>query len=260
MKQEFKLERTALIDGDIIAFETAAWAASAQADVLAMTERLTAQLADWTHRAFCTKQIVTLSCAKEDGFRRGAFPLYKQHRTTEPPPMLEHAKLILKEHFGALVRPGLEADDIMGILATNGKVENPVIVSIDKDMRQIPGWLFNPNKMDFPEYIHADDGYRVFLTQWMTGDTSDGYKGMDKCGPAKAEKLLADWDGTIEGGRALVVAAYVDHPKGYTPQYVEQMGTVARILTAGDWDGEKRKPLPFTLTSTELEAWAVKVS
>jgi hypothetical protein len=250
-----KVERTALIDGDFIAYQTAAWAVAAQADLLAVTERMQAQLGDWAERAFCTKSIVALSCSRDDNFRRGVYPFYKNNRTTEPPPFLDAAKDIIRDNYTCVTRPHLEADDVIGIMATNGKIENPVVVAVDKDMRQIPGLYFNPDKMDFPERITVGEANHTFLMQWLCGDTTDGFKGMFRVGPKKAEGMIpppcmleTDVGGALEGEKA-VFEAYADHPKGYDLEYVLQMRACARILRAEDWDGKK----PLVVTEDNLD-------
>ena len=51
----------------------------------------------------------------------------------------------LKTEYEVVIMPTLEADDALGIYAT----DNPgnVICSPDKDMRQIPGRLFDMSEM-----------------------------------------------------------------------------------------------------------------
>src|SRR3990172_4114069 len=255
---DFKVTRTALIDGDFVAYQTAAWAHTSQSDVLAMTERLMAQLTDWARHAFCSKIIVALSCPREDGFRRKAYPLYKAHRNADPPAMLDTAKQVLRDEFQTVEMKGLEADDIMGILATNGKIFSPVMVSVDKDLLQIPGWHFNPEKQDFPTFIPLEAADRAFHMQWLTGDTGDGFKGLEGIGPKKAEKILEAVKG-IDNIVLAVAVAYASHAEKYTRDYCEAMARCARILRWEDWDSENRRPVLFTVPEWLVEiAWPTK--
>ena len=50
-------------------------------------------------------------------------------------------------------------------------------MSDDKDMKTIPGRLYRPMSDELLE-ITAEDADRYFLTQVLTGDTADGYKGV----------------------------------------------------------------------------------
>ncbi len=81
----------------------------------------------------------------------------------------------------------------MGILSTHPtKIQGKkIIVSEDKDMRTIPGWLYNPgpNKDIEPKYINEFEADRYHLYQTITGDSTDGYKGCPGAGPIRAALL-----------------------------------------------------------------------
>jgi DNA polymerase-1 len=235
-------DRTALIDADYLAYQAAAWAHSYQASLDELVERLEADLKKWVTGAFCSTSIALWSCDREDNFRRGCYELYKAHRTGTPPAMLEDAKRAVDEIVDRSLRiDHLEADDLIGILATNGKVSNPVMVSVDKDLRQIPGWHFNPNKEDFPVFVREDEALSFFCLQWITGDSTDGFKGLPGVGPAKGRKLLD----VYEGGPVLnAVMAYLD--KGVSVEDMLAQARCARILRAEDFNPDDRTPILWT--------------
>lgn len=243
MAREYYVERTALVDADYLAYEAAAWAHSTQADQLELTERVQGTVRQWADGAFAAKWVVLLSCDREDNFRRDHYPLYKAHRTADPPAMLELAQQVIRDmSMVVLTRPRLEADDLMGILATNGKVTNPVIVSRDKDMRQVPGWHYNPYAEDFPVYVSDYDADRLFYQQWLTGDSTDGFGGIKGCGPKGAEKILntharEDWDQAVLQHYAA---------QGYTAEQALAQARCARILRAEDYDSETKDVRPWT--------------
>jgi DNA polymerase-1 len=213
----YLVQRTALIDADFIAYEAAAWAHATQADVFDLTQRVEGTVKEWAEKACASKWIVMYSCSREENFRRDWYPLYKAHRTSEPPAMLDAAQQVIKDMSATVVyMPRLEADDVMGIAQTNGKTPNTVIVSVDKDMRQIPGWHCNPHKEDFPVFVTEDEADYLFYMQWLTGDATDGYGGI------AYEK--ADYDLTQAVGQA----------------------RCARILRASDWNSEDRLIIPWT--------------
>jgi 5'-3' exonuclease len=94
------------------------------------------------------------------------------------------------KNWEAVVSKGEEADDLIGIAATEGGKES-IVVSIDKDMLQIPCRHYNPNKKEFT-VVSDFDGLKFFYTQILTGDRADNIKGLYGVGPKKAEKMLAD--------------------------------------------------------------------
>ena len=68
-------------------------------------------------------------------------PLYKGNRNRKKPCGYKRVIEALKKEYKVIIKPGLEADDAMGIYAT--KFPGNIIASPDKDMRQIPGKLYN---------------------------------------------------------------------------------------------------------------------
>lgn len=116
---------------------------------------------------------------------------YKGNRKdVEKPQHLEAIRKHMVKNWEAIVSKGEEADDLIGIAATEGGKES-IIVSIDKDMLQIPCRHYNPNKKEFT-VVDEFDGLKFFYTQILTGDRADNIKGIYGVGPAKAKKMLAD--------------------------------------------------------------------
>ena len=83
--------------------------------------------------------------------------------------------------------PSLEADDAIGIYATSH--DNCVMVSPDKDMRQIPGVLYN---LDETITINKQEGWEWFLIQTLAGDNTDGYSGAPGFGVKTSAKFFAE--------------------------------------------------------------------
>ena len=131
-------------------------------------------------------------------FRKRLDPTYKGHRNRKKPCGYKRVINKLKEDFPVVVMPNLEADDAIGIYAT--KEEGHIICSPDKDMRQIPGELYDlSNEVTL---ITAEQGNRWHLVQTIAGDQTDGYAGVPSIGVKRAEALLdskgCSWKTVVE--------------------------------------------------------------
>lgn len=234
----YKINRTAIIDGDIIAYTAACWAQAQNIDDENLCGRVENETLRWASEAMCNKFIVAFSCSRDKNYRRTLWADYKLHRADKPtPPGLLTAKTHMRFHFSCIEAPHIEADDFLGILGSRPILKDgsiPVMVTIDKDLRQVPGWHFNPDKEDHPVRITEEEGNRFFHKQWIMGDATDNIPGLWKWGPAKADQLLEGLSGA-EMTQA-VLQAYQDHPKGYPVEYAYVMAQCVRILRAGDYD------------------------
>jgi DNA polymerase-1 len=96
----------------------------------------------------------------------------------------------LVKAWGATISDGQEADDEIAIRATELGSEC-IIVSIDKDFMQVPGWHYNFIKRE-KKSVTEEEGLRFFYKQILTGDNADNIKGIKGVGPVRAEKMLKD--------------------------------------------------------------------
>ena len=172
-------------------------------------------------------------------FRKKILPEYKGHRNRKKPCGYKRIISALKEEYKVIVKPTLEGDDTMGIYAT--KYPGNMIVSPDKDMKQIPGQLYN---FDETFTITPEQGAKWHLTQTMAGDQTDGYGGIPGIGVKRAESLFK------ENGCSwkTVVTAFED--KGLTEEDALVNARLARILTADDYDFTKKRPKLWTPSSS----------
>lgn len=192
--------------------------------------------------------LVFSTSRKYPNFRYSVLPTYKHNRTKLVKPQL-HAVLheFCNKEFPTKQVNHLEGDDVIGILMTKypGKY---MCATIDKDLQQIPGHHFNFNKKTYKE-VTEQEGDLYFYTQVLTGDSTDGYKGLPGCGPKGAEKLMqmaldactpwADHHQLNKTRWELIVTAYEE--KGLTEADALQQARVARILRASDYDFKKKK-------------------
>lgn len=155
-----------------------------------------------------------------------------------------------EKKYNVITRPGLEADDVMGILATKPGGPDSIVISQDKDLKTVPCTVWDGENLT--TYTEAEaDYYHMFQT--LTGDKTDGYPGCPGVGPVKAEKLLSGcWAGcadlTEEDCRASawnkVIDTYIK--AGLTAEDAVLSARLARILRWSDWDTEKQEPILWT--------------
>ena len=192
------MKRMILIDGDIVAYQASAvtqrvfdWGDGNTSEVADLDEALkiaSRTIDKYMSDLFASDYVVALS-DPDANFRKGVLPTYKSNRKGVPKPVNYNAvRRYLLDEFDGKLKPGLEGDDIMGIIQTSPEMyrgSEKIIVSIDKDMQTIPGLLYNPREGEVVEITtaHAE---RYHLLQSVAGDIVDGYSGCPGVGMGKA--------------------------------------------------------------------------
>ncbi len=265
--------RIALLDSDIIAYAVSAasqddfnFSAAGGVDARSVDKkqcwRLCDELVAKHADAVKADQVVVCLSDPDNNFRKELDPTYKANRAgAEKPELLMLAKEYLYEEYRSYIRPRLEADDIMGILATRPSllgrgVSDTIIVSEDKDMRTIPARVYNPNYPDLGvQEISELDANRFLLWQTIVGDPTDGYPGCRGVGAGgewnpelgdfelgvrslpyahdvlSATDMLEAWD--------TVLLAYAS--KGLSEDMAIHQARLARILRAEDYNFKTHK-------------------
>lgn len=178
---------------------------------------------------------VLFCLSAQDGnyFRKRVLPTYKAARAGKRKPVCYKALLEwLKMAYKVVQVPHLEADDVMGILAT----KNPrasIIISGDKDMKSVPSWQYDFIHDEFSD-VTEEEADRNFLMQALMGDATDGYSGCPSIGKVTAAKLL-DKDCSWQ----TVVAAYKS--KGLSEAEALANARCARILRNTDYDMKEKR-------------------
>lgn len=173
-------------------------------------------------------------------WREQVLESYKRNRVQRRPLIFEDLRKWVEGHPKAYTVPHLEGDDLLGIWMTDDSFlanAEKVCVSIDKDMKQIPGLHIN--------YQHArDDGVweptriteveadRFHMYQTLTGDSVDGYKGCPNVGPKRAEAVLSKGE-SLEEWWELVKAEY--EKRGIAEEDMIKQAQVSRILRRTDY-------------------------
>lgn len=148
----------------------------------------------------------------EKSFRKNLSKTYKSNRKKND------YVWMLREHYrfnGAKFSSTLEADDLISIRAKELGIGNYVILSMDKDLKQIGGYFwsyYSQKSKDFygneivneygfseieykqkeVEFIDKETADKLFWAQMLMGDSSDNIQGLKGIGVKTAEKILKD--------------------------------------------------------------------
>lgn len=269
------MTRTLLLDADLLAYRATAanertydWSGTGQravaADEEAAREVVETEIERLAERLGADDLIVCLSDDYNSFRKERVDPTYKSIRNNvERPTLLYDVKEWMAETYETVRWTALEADDVMGILATDPtRTDERIIVSADKDMMTIPGKLYRPQDNEGRKHaviqeISVEEADRFHLYQTIVGDQTDGYPGLPGAGPVAAEPLLAgigweSYDHALKSGPRkgeievrwksvslspweAIVSAYAK--AGLTEADAIKQARLARILRYGEWDG-----------------------
>lgn len=196
-------------------------------------ERLDNELEALVNQFSASELIVCLS-SREGNFRKDLAEYYKATRRPKPELWeVTRSYLELEQINHRVVQFNrLEGDDALGILHTGMYLGKSIMVTIDKDMRTIPGRVHFTNKQRGVEEITPRAAAMFHLSQVITGDSTDEYPGLPGAGPARWTKIAAEWDGRkMLGLWDLVVKAYKS--KGKTEEDAILQARLAFILREG---------------------------
>jgi 5'-3' exonuclease len=243
----------AILDGDIMAYRIAFRAdAEGIEDIdLWVQDALDA----WTPSK-ASDVVVAFSCPRSKNFRRRIWEPYKAHRDTgkHAPDCLKEVEQSIKDHCSSfIVGNQIEADDLLGI-ATSTPGRSCIAVTIDKDLRSVPGWHWNPDKELEPVLVSEEEADRNFHIQWLTGDTTDNIPGIWKMGPAKANKVI---DSVSKSNWTLAVLATYEqsvdkNKEKYTYDYCVTMARCVRILRYGETSAKR---ITTKTIDKEIKLW-----
>ena len=183
---------------------------------------------------------IILYFSSTENFRKKIYRDYKGHRNRRKP--LGYRRLVnhCRDNYNFVCRKGLEADDAIGIDATNPKYASldNIVVSPDKDMRQIPGVLWNLT--DDVEEITKEDGDTWHLIQSLAGDPTDGYAGCPGIGVKRASDLLNKHDSKWEA----ICQAFRE--RGLSDDDALLNARLAKILQHDNYDYDREEPILWT--------------
>ncbi len=182
---------------------------------------------DSLRKIYAPEYMAVVFDAKGKTFRHDLYADYKANRPSMPDELREQIEPLLEmikaQGYPLLIVPDVEADDVIGTLATQYK--GKVIISTgDKDMAQLVTedvHLINTMSKSYYDIQGVIDKYGVpperirdYLT--LMGDTSDNIPGVPKVGPKTAVKWLNQY-GSLHN-----VMQNADQVKGKVGQYLRE--------------------------------------
>lgn len=280
-------QRTILLDGDVYCYQAAAavertinWGEDTDDDSCLYTlhadlddAMLTLDASVETLRETLGGDRVILALTDKVNWRTDILPTYKGNRAAVRRPLvLSDLRQYARDTYEVWERPGLEGDDILGILATNNKTipGEKVVVTIDKDLKTVPGFHYNSGKPREGIFeVTPEEADHFHLLQGIAGDVTDGYTGCPGLGMSRAEEFLAapymlvPEEYTISRGarKGEQGVKWVKAPEcpslwdgivslyaraGYNEEFALQQFRVARILRSSDYDFKNKEPILWT--------------
>lgn len=267
-----------LIDGDVLAYKTCAcvetqvededgyWYWFCNGDEVKV--RINAEIGRYLDELGADDYVLALT-DDQVNFRKDILPSYKGNRAgVKRPVALRGIREWMQEEHRTYLRPRLEGDDVLGILATWPKFvrENgrPIIVSIDKDMRCIP-CTYVRDLDTGPVEITEEAADRWHMIQTLAGDQTDGYGGCPGIGLDRAIKAVDErlgvepYEYTFKRGarKGETETRYAEVPMddlwdvvvsrydaaGLSEEVALEQARVARILRYSDYDLKRKEPI-----------------
>lgn len=261
------MSRTVIIDGDVVVYKVAEAVAYSFDITASEDDEFIYRNIGWAnkYRAIdtleamidsickaCKAQEVCIALSDMTGnFRKQLNPNYKSNRKSIKPILYEYLRHYMETSgYKLYERPNLEADDVMGILATSDKIikGDKVIWSLDKDFKTIPCKFHRAgvNGKDLSKVITEQEADWWFMYQTLIGDRVDGYEGCKGIGDKKARKLLFEiGNKTLPEMWEVVVKTF--EQSGYTKEDALLNARMARILRAEDYDFKNKEVKLWTI-------------
>jgi DNA polymerase I len=278
--------RTVIIDADVLVYQSALaaeraidwgeelWTLHADMDE---TRRLLDEAVHDIAVGLSADRLVMALSDYTDPWRKRIMPSYKSNRkAVRRPVTFAPLREYVHERYETFQRQGLEGDDVLGILGTHPSLlpGEKVLVTVDKDLRTVPGKHVNltvARKVGYEaalEEITEAEADRFHMLQTLAGDATDGYPGCPGIGMVRASALLdaglvliptlhqfksGPRKGQTESrwvpGHAgpawdIVVSAYRE--AGLSESVALENARVARICRAADYDFRSKKVIPWS--------------
>ena len=255
------MSRTIIIDGDVIVYKVAEGIAESFELTTEEDDEYIYRNIGWASKDAAKEylenmvdkickdckgdEVVICLSDMQANFRKVINPNYKGNRKSIKPLLYDYLRRYLKESgYKIYEKPSLEADDVIGILATTDKIikGDKVVWSFDKDFKTIPCKFHRatPTGKSVSKIISPEEADWWFMYQTLIGDSVDGYYGCKGIGDKTARKLLGEiGEKTLEEMWNIVKQAFID--KGFTEDEALLNARMARILHVEDYDFKKKE-------------------
>lgn len=213
--------RVAIIDGDTLLWVAAYYNRDEQSPdgVPASVDGMVTEILSNTKAdVFCG----FIKGNQETSHRHRMFPDYKANRPETPEwlkrwkPVIESYLIDTYGHWKFSFVNGMEVDDAVASVRhlVKQKGDIPIVCSVDKDFKQIPGELYNPRTKTITTITEDEAKHNLYL-QILMGDRTDNIIGIPGIGPAKAAKIL-------EKGKELEIVPHVTTLQAYCSAFGEE--------------------------------------
>ena len=172
------MNTTLLLDGDIVLHRAVASAtknlifgseATTSCDLDAAKANVDHDVASALVNFKAKRAIIALSDPERYYFRHDVMPEYKSGRRKGDLLGYNALRDYMLSTYDCEWEHLLEADDVLGMLSTKPHISRRIIVSIDKDLRTIPGF-YSPSFTGEIEKITEAGAFHSFLVQVLMGD------------------------------------------------------------------------------------------
>jgi hypothetical protein len=168
-------KRTILVDGDMVAW-LCTYDPQGTLTPELIADRVVRKVNGWRDQLDADQAVVAFSDESRRYFRHDlmeAAGLRYKPNQSELPSGIFVARKAMCDAFVCRTLKGLEADDVLGILATCGgrfadAAGERVIVSTDKDLRQVPALHFNPKAHPRADVVAVSEESGDFNHMWQT--------------------------------------------------------------------------------------------
>lgn len=256
------MARTVIIDGDVIVYKVAEGCGNSYELTTDEDDEFIYRNIGWANKQAArdyTENLIDKICKDckadsvviclsdmQSNFRKVINPEYKKNRKSIKPMLYNFIRNYIQTEAGYQLyeKPSLEADDVIGILATSEKIikGDKVVWSLDKDFKTIPCKFHRakPSGESESKIITKEEADWWFMYQTLIGDTVDGYYGCKGVGDKTAKKILgAVGENSLEIMWKAVVETFIS--KGYTEEDALLNARMARILRCNDYDFKKKE-------------------
>lgn len=186
-------------------------------------------------------EIFVTAC--KNSIRKKVSPTYKSNR--EPNKIVDCLRNLYIFKSDAIYHDEYEADDLIADRAKTLDIHNRIIITMDKDLQQIGGFIYNfyrkPSRKDDEgnviesfnrkglSYVSPFAGFKFLAKQMIMGDSGDKVQGLPKYGIKSAEKILEGKESKF----SLIKSVVSEYKKVYNDEYKKHLQTNFRLLYLG---------------------------